>query len=201
MVSPKISCLTYHSLAQSTNLIAGDKCSSVIKFAGNLYDDNAVQMFVIKKNSYLFQRKSHCGDKMVLNRLISTVGFPILLRWHLYIEPGPGSHPWLQIKECMLITGVTDMGGVGLCGFSWCYGATSRNPWIKSDFKSAKELYLECCSTDGEQCGSIGDTAIWLEIINQLSAMQGSSVITYFIEILYHDNTVKKKFWLVNVFS
>ena len=30
-------------------------------------------------------RKSHCGDKRVVNRLISKMGFPLLIRWHLYI--------------------------------------------------------------------------------------------------------------------
>ena len=36
-------------------------------------------------SSYQY-RKTHCGD-----RLISTMGFPILVRWHLYIESGPCS--------------------------------------------------------------------------------------------------------------
>ena len=38
--------------------------------------------FNIKMSSYQY-RKSHCGD------LISTMGFPILVRCHLYIESGP----------------------------------------------------------------------------------------------------------------
>ena len=34
-------------------------------------------------------RKSHCGDKMddlSTVRLISTMGFPILVKWHLYVK-------------------------------------------------------------------------------------------------------------------
>ena len=48
--------------------------------------------FNIKMSSYQF-RKSHCGDKTVVRlfkvSLISTVGFPILVRWHLYIDSAP----------------------------------------------------------------------------------------------------------------
>ena len=47
--------------------------------------------FNIKMSSYQY-RKSHCGDKTIWrssDRLISTMGFPILVRWHLYIESGP----------------------------------------------------------------------------------------------------------------
>ena len=44
--------------------------------------------FNIKMTSYQ-HRKSHCGDKTILRPLISTMGFPILVRWHLYIESGP----------------------------------------------------------------------------------------------------------------
>ena len=43
--------------------------------------------FNIKMSSYHY-RKSHCGDKTI--HLISTMGFAILIRWHLYIELGPG---------------------------------------------------------------------------------------------------------------
>ena len=41
-------------------------------------------LFNIKMSSYQY-RKSHCGDKTV-------VGFPLLVKWHLYVESGP----WLQ---------------------------------------------------------------------------------------------------------
>ena len=44
----------------------------------------------MKMSSYQY-RKSHCGDKTIVDRLISTMGFPILVRWHLYIESGPWS--------------------------------------------------------------------------------------------------------------
>ena len=45
--------------------------------------------FNIKMTSYQY-RKSHCGDKTIAyDRLISTMGFPILVRQHLYIESGP----------------------------------------------------------------------------------------------------------------
>ena len=42
--------------------------------------------FNINMSSYQ-HRKSHCGDKTILRP--STMGFPILIRWHLYIETGP----------------------------------------------------------------------------------------------------------------
>ena len=42
--------------------------------------------FNIKMSSHQYRRKSHCGDSC----LISTMGwFPILIRWHLYIESAP----------------------------------------------------------------------------------------------------------------
>ena len=44
--------------------------------------------FNIKMSSYQY-RISRCGDKTILRPLISTMGFPILVRWHLYIESGP----------------------------------------------------------------------------------------------------------------
>ena len=53
-----------------------------------------IQYFVIAgpwssiKISYQY-RKSHCGDNSVVRWSISTVGFPILLRWHLHIESAP----------------------------------------------------------------------------------------------------------------
>ena len=47
--------------------------------------------FNIKMSSYQC-RKSHCGDKTVVS-LISTMGFPILVRQHAYIESGP-RYPW-----------------------------------------------------------------------------------------------------------
>ena len=40
-------------------------------------------------------RKSHCGS---YDRLISTMGFPILIRHHLYIESGP----WSSLVHCLL---------------------------------------------------------------------------------------------------
>ena len=44
--------------------------------------------FNIKMSSYQY-RKSLCGDRRSWDRLISTMGFPILVRWHLYFESGP----------------------------------------------------------------------------------------------------------------
>ena len=35
-------------------------------------------------------RKSYCGNTMSRDCFISTMGFPIPIRPHLYIEPGPG---------------------------------------------------------------------------------------------------------------
>ena len=54
-------------------------------------------------------RKSHCGDKTVENRLVSIMGFPILVRWHLYIDSVPGStlliawHTSNYLNQCWLI--------------------------------------------------------------------------------------------------
>ena len=33
------------------------------------------------------------------DRLISTMGFPILVRWHLYIESGPRSYVFLALSN------------------------------------------------------------------------------------------------------
>ena len=67
--------------------------------AGNLrchwahYDVTVIELksgpwFNIKMTSYQC-RKSHCGDKRSYDRLISTIWFPILVRWHLYIDSEP----------------------------------------------------------------------------------------------------------------
>ena len=45
-------------------------------------------LFNIKMSSYQYW-KSHCGDRRSYDRLISTMGFPILVRRHLFIESGP----------------------------------------------------------------------------------------------------------------
>ena len=55
----------------------------------HLFEFNSGPWFNIKMSSYQY-RKSHCGDKTVVNWLISTMRFPILVRCHLYIE----SEPW-----------------------------------------------------------------------------------------------------------
>ena len=47
--------------------------------------------FSTKMLSYQY-RKSHCGYRRSYERLISTTRFPILVRWHLYIDPGPRPH-------------------------------------------------------------------------------------------------------------
>ena len=39
-------------------------------------------------NTYPY-RNSHCAFKTILQRLISAMGLPILVRWPLYIESGP----------------------------------------------------------------------------------------------------------------
>ena len=44
--------------------------------------------FNIKMPSYQY-RKSHVEIRRSYNRLISTMGIPILVRWHLYVESGP----------------------------------------------------------------------------------------------------------------
>ena len=40
-------------------------------------------------NIKMSYRKSHCRDKTVVRSSISTMGFPILVRWHLFIESTP----------------------------------------------------------------------------------------------------------------
>ena len=41
------------------------------------------------KMSFYHYRKSHCGDKTVANHFIFTMGFPIMVRWHLDIKSAP----------------------------------------------------------------------------------------------------------------
>ena len=73
-----------------------------------LHRENSGPWFIIKMSSYQY-RKSHCGGKTILppsclhngisntgktaslKHLISTMGFPILVRQHLYIESGPST--------------------------------------------------------------------------------------------------------------
>ena len=65
-------------------------------------------------SSYQY-RKSHCGDKS----LISTMGFPILVRWHLYIELGPRSLDLSHVSFYLYI-GVARMNAdhVVFCGLA-----------------------------------------------------------------------------------
>ena len=51
----------------------------------------------IKMLSYRY-RKSHCGDKTVVDRLISTMWFPILVRCHLYIDSEPSAPHWIYCR-------------------------------------------------------------------------------------------------------
>ena len=52
--------------------------------------------FNIKMPSYQY-RKSHCGDKTVVDHLISTMGIPIPVRQHIYIESAPrGPAPFIN---------------------------------------------------------------------------------------------------------
>ena len=54
--------------------------------------------FKIKMSSYQY-RKSHCGDKTVVRSSYLQMGFPILVRRHLYIESGP----WQNTRNSMNI--------------------------------------------------------------------------------------------------
>ena len=47
--------------------------------------------FKIKMLSYQY-RKSHCADKMIIRLFISTIGFPILIRWHFLYWISPPGH-------------------------------------------------------------------------------------------------------------
>ena len=82
-----------------------------------------------------FDRKPHCGDQRVVNRPISKMGFPLLVRWHLYIE----SAPMARRKHKDHISRYTDPHGkdknimrpfylyalVRLCfKYPWCWGVS-----------------------------------------------------------------------------
>ena len=45
-------------------------------------------LFNVEMPSYQY-RKFHCGDRWSYHHLFSTMGFPILVRWHHFIESGP----------------------------------------------------------------------------------------------------------------
>ena len=66
---------------------------------GNPLSWNTRGWFNIKMLSYQY-RKSHCGDKTIYDRLISTMGFPILVRWHLYIESWPRTFVLPSYQSC-----------------------------------------------------------------------------------------------------
>ena len=90
--------------------------------------------FNIKMTSYQY-KKSHSGDRRSDDRLISTIGFPILVRLHLYIESGP----WWQASYGPYHSLELPNHGIRhvMCCTSWqCSVVLSRDPsdwWLKPD--------------------------------------------------------------------
>ena len=60
--------------------------------------DDPGPRFNINMPSYQY-RKSHCGDKTILRPSYPKMGFPILVRRHIYIESGPR---WLTFLVLVL---------------------------------------------------------------------------------------------------
>ena len=109
-------------------------------------------------NSILRCRLTSKGNPIVeilrsQDRLISTMGFPILVRWHLYIESGPSllwcrdAHSdWIHserpngVSKCLLLTGIEHSERPS--GVSKCLLLTV----IEHIVKDLVELLNVCCS-------------------------------------------------------
>ena len=82
----------------------GDVRSQCISSPGQQQKSSAVIQYKDVILVWTFQyRKSHCGDKTVLELSISTMGFPLLVRQHLYVESGP-RNPEQNSREHQAIT-------------------------------------------------------------------------------------------------
>ena len=101
------------------------------------YKDKALCLsrprFNIKMSSYQY-RKSHCGDKTVVEwyRLISAMGSPLLVRWHLYIDLAPRYPEWwfLHWKDYTIIL---NQGPVFFITFRSEMGRYVGNTWLLYD--------------------------------------------------------------------
>ena len=112
--------------------------------------------FNIKMTSYQY-KKSHSGDRRSDDRLISTMGFPVLVRLHLYIESGPwwqasyGPYHSLELPN-------HGIRHVMCCTSSQCSVVLSRDPsdwWLKPD--QASRAIMSWCPNWGPQTETARD--------------------------------------------
>ena len=94
-----------------------------MKFSGNMpsfMQSSSGLWFDIKMLSYQY-RKSQCGDKIrwYYNRLISTMGFPILVRWHLYIESVPRPSNGLALIDVRICADTVMTNSGPICILGW----------------------------------------------------------------------------------
>ena len=82
--------------------------------------------FNIKMPSYEY-RKSHCGDKTILRpSYLKKMGFPVQVRWYLYIESGPCSAKTITVHNPNLHSILPWLLGQHDCGvFGWCMAVLS----------------------------------------------------------------------------
>ena len=81
--------------------------------------------FNIKTPSYQ-HRKSHCGDRRSYDRLISTMGFPILVRQHFYIESRPR---WLYTINDIFLYGTPALCCALLYAVVWAHDKKEGELW------------------------------------------------------------------------
>ena len=120
--------------------------------------------FNIKMSSYQY-RKSHCGDR-IFNCLISTMGFPTLVKWHLYIEWEPGV--WFNKQSCQ------DMGILSTL-LALCEG----NPSLTGVFFPYKSLAVQNFSlllawTSCQQNNRV-DIDLWGHDAHVMSSFKGNT--------------------------
>ena len=89
-------CCTY---AKQSKLCVNWMIDKLYFHHDTLYRSTIWALFNIKMSAYQY-RKSHCRHKTILR---PSMGFPILVRWHLYIESGPRCGPWLFFLLSVLI--------------------------------------------------------------------------------------------------
>ena len=119
----------------------------------------------IKMSSYQY-RKSHCGDKKIYSRLISTMGFPILIR-HVYIESGPWSCFQKSDSSEVFEIYCTTMTHVDYRSEGFFYVMTSTGHQnIPSQTASNVDLFVVSLDINGNFCENHDSVMIWKHFLH-----------------------------------
>ena len=110
-----------------------------VLFTRWFYREISGAWFNIKMPSYQ-HRKPNCGDNTLLRPLISTMGFPILVRWHLHIEYRAQAANPLEFPSCMLTCSRGPLGSDTLFYIRITLDATNISP-LKQVSKNRMEIF------------------------------------------------------------